>query len=44
MSPQATTAKRQESQDDAEGTRTAWNEIAPGYDETVTPTHLWLGK
>jgi ubiquinone/menaquinone biosynthesis C-methylase UbiE len=24
--------------------RTAWDMIAPGYDETVTPTHTWLGN
>src|SRR5262249_50807992 len=22
----------------------AWNSIAPGYDESVTPTHFWLGS
>ena len=25
-------------------TRDAWNDIAPGYDRFVTPTHLWLGN
>jgi ubiquinone/menaquinone biosynthesis C-methylase UbiE len=25
-------------------TRDAWDEIAAGYDEFVTPTHMWLGK
>jgi ubiquinone/menaquinone biosynthesis C-methylase UbiE len=25
-------------------TQQAWNAIAPGYDEFVTPTHLWLGN
>lgn len=24
--------------------RDAWNKIAPGYDEFVTPTHLWLAS
>jgi SAM-dependent methyltransferase len=27
-----------------EQTRAAWDKIAPGYDEFVTPTHLWLGN
>jgi pimeloyl-ACP methyl ester carboxylesterase/ubiquinone/menaquinone biosynthesis C-methylase UbiE len=27
-----------------EQTRAAWNNLAPGYDKTVTPTHLWLGN
>jgi ubiquinone/menaquinone biosynthesis C-methylase UbiE len=26
-----------------EQTRAAWDRIAPGYDEFVTPTHTWLG-
>lgn len=25
-------------------TRHAWDDIADGYDEFVTPTHVWLGK
>jgi len=25
-------------------TRTAWDSIAPAYDRTVTPTHIWLGN
>lgn len=25
-------------------TRTAWDEIAPGYDEFVTPSHMWLAN
>ena len=25
-------------------TRDAWNDIAPGYDRFVTPTHFWLGN
>src|SRR3712207_1125100 len=24
--------------------RTAWDEIAAGYDECVTPTHMWLAN
>ncbi|HEY7914712.1 MAG TPA: class I SAM-dependent methyltransferase [Blastocatellia bacterium] len=27
-----------------EDTRAAWDDIAPGYDKTVTPTHVWLGN
>jgi ubiquinone/menaquinone biosynthesis C-methylase UbiE len=30
----------QETQD----TRPAWDKIAPGYDKTVTRTHIWLGN
>lgn len=29
---------------DKEHTRVAWNNIAPGYDDFVTPTHMWLGN
>ena len=25
-------------------TRAAWDTIAAGYDEFVTPTHMWLAK
>lgn len=25
-------------------TRAAWDKIAPGYDKTNTPTHIWLGN
>ena len=25
-------------------TRDAWNDISPGYDEFVTPTHMWLAN
>ncbi len=25
-------------------TRTSWDEIAPGYDEFVTPSHMWLAN
>jgi ubiquinone/menaquinone biosynthesis C-methylase UbiE len=28
---------------DMEQTRDAWNTIAAGYDEFVTPSHMWLG-
>jgi pimeloyl-ACP methyl ester carboxylesterase/ubiquinone/menaquinone biosynthesis C-methylase UbiE len=27
-----------------EDTRPAWDKIAPGYDKTITPTHMWLGN
>jgi ubiquinone/menaquinone biosynthesis C-methylase UbiE len=27
-----------------EGTRQAWDRIAPGYDRTNTPTQMWLGN
>lgn len=27
-----------------EATRAAWSAIARGYDELVTPSHLWLGE
>src|SRR5512144_81253 len=27
-----------------EDTRPAWDEIAPGYDRTNTPTQMWLGN
>jgi ubiquinone/menaquinone biosynthesis C-methylase UbiE len=27
-----------------EQTRAAWDDIAAGYDEFVTPTHMWLGN
>jgi hypothetical protein len=27
-----------------EQTRAAWDAIAAGYDEFVTPTHMWLGN
>ncbi len=27
-----------------EDTRAAWDEIAPGYDKTNTPTQMWLGS
>src|SRR5215208_4519116 len=27
-----------------EQTRAAWNSIALGYDEFVTPTHMWLAN
>ena len=30
--------------DAMEDTRTAWDAIAPGYDRTNTPTHMWLGN
>ena len=30
--------------DTSEDTRAAWDKIARGYDEFVTPTHMWLGN
>jgi ubiquinone/menaquinone biosynthesis C-methylase UbiE len=38
------TLTTRESRDLSEETRTAWNEIAAGYDEFVTPTHHWLAN
>jgi ubiquinone/menaquinone biosynthesis C-methylase UbiE len=43
MSRYAAAAERQESRDDVQDTRPAWDKIAPGYDATVTPTHIDLG-
>lgn len=31
-----------ESRDDQSAGRSGWDRIAPGYDEFVTPSHLWL--
>jgi ubiquinone/menaquinone biosynthesis C-methylase UbiE len=31
-------------QDTREAVRAAWNGIAPGYDDHVTPSHFWLGE
>jgi ubiquinone/menaquinone biosynthesis C-methylase UbiE len=40
-----TTAKEQTmTTQEQERTRAAWDKIAAGYDEFVTPTHLWLGN
>jgi len=33
-----------EAVDTSEGTRDAWDNIAAGYDELVTPTHMWLAN
>jgi hypothetical protein len=33
-------SQAQETQD----ARAAWDKIAPGYDKTITPTHMWLGN
>lgn len=30
--------------DASDGTRAAWDKIAPGYDRTNTPTQMWLGN
>ncbi len=29
---------------EGEDTRSAWDKIAPGYDSTITATHMWLGS
>lgn len=34
----------EEAVDTSEGTRDAWDNIAAGYDELVTPTHMWLAN
>ena len=40
-----TTAEKpaDEAVDTSEDIRDAWGKIAAGYDEFVTPTHLWFG-
>lgn len=38
------TTVRKETYDTSEGTRAAWDRIAPGYDRTNTPTQMWLGN
>ena len=34
----------EEAVDISQGTRDAWDNIAAGYDEFVTPTHMWLAN
>jgi ubiquinone/menaquinone biosynthesis C-methylase UbiE len=42
MARTRTTSRRTEEL--REGTRAAWDTIAPGYDRTNTPTQMWLGN
>jgi ubiquinone/menaquinone biosynthesis C-methylase UbiE len=41
---EAMTRSRNQAVDAFEGTRIQWDKIAPGYDKSVTPTHVWLGN
>ena len=41
---QAMTTATGEAVDTSEGIRDAWDNIAAGYDEFVTPTHMWLAN
>jgi ubiquinone/menaquinone biosynthesis C-methylase UbiE len=43
MSPQPAIAQGANKPEPATDLRAAWDRIAPGYDENVTPTHFWLG-
>ncbi len=43
MTETLTTANEQ-AVDTSDGIRDAWDEIAGGYDEFVTPTHMWLAN
>ena len=38
------TEAKEQAVDTSEGTRDAWDNIAGGYDEFVTPTHMWLAN
>jgi ubiquinone/menaquinone biosynthesis C-methylase UbiE len=38
------TTTNNETKNTPEEIRTAWDEIAAGYDECVTPTHMWLAN
>ncbi len=38
------TTATEEAVDPSEGIRDAWDNIAAGYDEFVTPTHMWLAN
>jgi ubiquinone/menaquinone biosynthesis C-methylase UbiE len=38
------TTENEEAVDTSDGIRGAWDEIAGGYDEFVTPTHMWLAN
>ena len=40
----ALTTANEEAVDTSDGIRDAWDEIAGGYDEFVTPTHMWLAN
>lgn len=44
MNQHVMSAARQAANDAAQGTRAAWDRIAPGYDRTNTPTQMWLGS
>ncbi len=41
---EALTTANKEAVDTSDGIRDAWDEIAGGYDEFVTPTHMWLAN
>jgi ubiquinone/menaquinone biosynthesis C-methylase UbiE len=43
MSAKAMVAEREQSRACVEDTCSAWDKIAPGYDRTVTATHMWVG-
>jgi len=43
MTETLTTANEQ-AVDTSDGIRDAWDEIAGGYDQFVTPTHMWLAN
>jgi pimeloyl-ACP methyl ester carboxylesterase/ubiquinone/menaquinone biosynthesis C-methylase UbiE len=43
-SPRKAKAEEAMTPQEREDTRRAWDNIAPGYDNTVTPTHMWLGN
>ena len=38
------TTATEEAVDNSEGIRDSWDNIAAGYDEFVTPTHMWLAS
>ena len=38
------TEAKEQAVDTSEGVRDAWDNIAGGYDEFVTPTHMWLAN
>ena len=38
------TTTNEQAVDTSDGIRDAWDEIAGGYDEFVTPTHMWLAN
>ncbi len=43
MSLQTAMTQEANKREPATELRAAWDRIAPGYDENVTPTHFWLG-